>query len=412
VTRQVAQIKAQLASAQAGLRQAQENYALTVRQNNLAIRRAQASLAESRARLVQAAAPTRSQEVEQQTAAVRHAQASLARAEAQVVDAKRSLARQTALVGKGFVAQSAADSAQTSLALAEADRASAETDLASAKERLSLLNEGARKEDVDTARAAVDTARVSLDSERVNAANAQLRFRDVERARADVAQIENQLAQQSVALHDTRIIAPMSGEIVGKYLNEGELVASATAGFAQGAALVKIADLSKMQVMVNINEVDVTRLRLGMPVEIRVDGVKGEVFRGQVAAVAPSSLGSNTTTGQSSGQGAVVRFEVKVEVTTPDRRLRPGMTAAVDIVQARKQGVLILATEALQPGDQVTVVTKEGEKQVKTKRPVTVGLRNDAVIEVVSGLKEGDVVEVPKVEAKDRRKINFDGPNN
>jgi multidrug efflux pump subunit AcrA (membrane-fusion protein) len=59
----------------------------------------------------------------------------------------------------------------------------------------------------------------------------------------------------------------------------------------------------------------------------------------------------------------------------------------------------------------VTVVTKDGDKQTKTKRPVTVGLRNDAVVEVVSGLKEGDVVEVPKVEAKDRRKINFDGPN-
>jgi len=411
VTRQVEQIKAQLASSQAGLRQAEENYTLTQRQNGDAIRRAEASLVEAKARLVQTAAPTRSQDMEQQKETVRRAEAAVRRNEAQVADARRNLTRQKALVDKGFVAQSAVDSAQTNLSLAEADQASAATDLASAKERLSLLKEGTRKEDVDMARASVDTARVNLETERTNAANAQLRYRDVERARAEVAQIENQLAQQSVALHDTRIIAPMSGEITGKYLNEGELVASATAGFAQGAALVRVADLTKMQVKVNINEVDVTRLKLGMPVEIRVDGVKGETFGGRVAAIAPSSLGSNSTSSGQSSQGAVVRFEVKVAVTTPDRRLRPGMTAAVDIIQNRKKNVLLLPAEALPSGEQVTVVTGKGDKQTKTKQAVKVGLRNDSVIEVTSGLKSGDVVEVPKVEAKDRRKISFDGPN-
>jgi HlyD family secretion protein len=402
ITRQMQQTRAQLASQKASLRQAEENYLLTQKQNALAIRRAEAALAEAKARLAQAAAPTRSQEVEQAEAQVR-------RAEAQVADAQRSWDRQKALVAKGFVAQSAADAAQTQASLAEAD-------LASAKERVSLLKEGARREDVAAARASVETARVQLDTEKANAANAGLRLRDVERARAEVAQIENQLSRQDVTLRETRIVAPRSGEITGKFVNEGELVASATAGFAQGATLVKIADLSRMQVRVNVNEVDIARVRVGLPVEVRVDGVPGKVFQGKVAAISPSSLadkqgGANASSSGGGGQQGVVRFEVKVAVVTPDPRLRPGMTAAVDILLDRHKNVTLLPAETLKDGNRVTVVTGVGEKQAKAERTLNIGLRDDAQVEVVSGLKPGEKVEVPKVKATDRRKVNFDGPN-
>lgn len=402
VTRQVAGIQAQLAAARAGLSQAEENYALTRRQNQMAVRRAQAALAETKMRLKGIAAPSRPQEVEQGQAAVR-------RAEAQVTDARRNLERKKALVAKGFLAQAEADAAQTQLSLAEAD-------VDSARERVSLLRAGTRREDVETARAAIVTAEAQLASERTNADQAQLRLRDVERARAEVAQIQNQLAQQSVQLTETRIVAPISGEIIGKFLEEGELVASATAGFAQGAAIVTIADLSRMQVRVNVNEVDVARIRPGLPVEVRIDGVPDKVFPGKVASIAPASLGENQKgAGQAGGSGqggnAVVRFEVKVAVVSPDKRLRPGMTASVDIIMDRRARTLILPTEAVLSGNKVVVVTGTAPALKKETRPVVVGLKNDATTEVLSGLKEGDRVEIPKIVSKDRRKIDISGPD-
>lgn len=399
VKRQVDQIKAQLASARAGLKQSEENYDLTRTQSTLAIRRAEAALTEAKLHLVQTAAPARDQDVAQ-------AEQAVARADAQVADAKRTQDRKKALVEKGFIAQSEADSAQVAVTLAE-------TDAASAREHLSLLKAGARKEDIDSARAAVASAEIALATEKANAAQSQLRLRDIERARGDVAQIENQLAVQNVSLGDTGIVAPIGGQVIGKYVEEGELVASATAGFAQGATLVKIADLSHMQVRVNINEVDVARIHVGLPVEIRIDGVPNKVFSGQVAAIAPSSLGDKPgSNGQSGGgsQGGVVRFEVKVAVTTPDPRLRPGMTAAVDIVLDRRKNVPLLPAEALQTGDTVTVVTpgKAGAPDVRKSRKVTVGLRDDAHVEIRDGLKPDEKVEIPKIEASDRRKVNFD----
>lgn len=424
VTRQVDSVKAQLAAAQAGLAQSQENYALTVRQNRLAVLRAdvalkqaQASyqdtevgLKQAQAQYRQAAAPNRTQDVSS-------ANLSVARAEAQLTDAKRTLARQQSLVTKGFVAQSAADTAQVQVTFAEKD-------LDTQRQRLALLKEGPRREDVATAgvgieaaRArlavqaeAVEAARVALETEKTNAQNAELRRRDVDKSRADVQQIQNNLAQQQVSLNETRIVSPVTGDVTGKYSNEGELIASATAGFAAGAAVVSIADLSKMQVRVNINEVDVARVQVGQPVEIRVDSIPGKRFTGRVTAISSAAIGQSLkrdATSSATGSAGVVRFEVKVLVGNADRRLRTGMTAVVDIILQRHQNVLTLPAEAVTGGNSVLVVTGAGKERKSHRVTITIGIKNDAEVEVKSGLSEGDTVEIPKIEAKDRRKINL-----
>jgi HlyD family secretion protein len=447
-TREVAGIQAQLTASRASLAQAVENQALTLQQSKLSIERAsvalknarlaadeaegnltnarislresEANLVQARRQLAQTSAPTRPQELAQ-------AEQQLRRAQAALDDAERLAQRRQSLADKGFLSQQEADTARTQASLAKAD-------LESANQRLNLLKEGPRKEDVATAmagvelarirreqtqnavrnatlrreqsRTSVESARVELATQTANAAQARLRQRDVERARADMLQIENRLAQQSVQLTETRIVAPIAGEVTGKYIEEGELVASATGGFAQGAAIVTIADLTRMQAKVNINEVDVTRLRIGLPVEITVDGIPGKRFTGRVATIAPAS--ASQAPGQSAqSTSGVVRFEVKIAVDSPEKRLRPGMTAGVNIIVQKKTGVLTLPAEALRSGDRVRVVVGEGDRLKTEERTVTIGLKNDATVEVTSGLKPGDKVEVPRIEASDRPKIEM-----
>jgi HlyD family secretion protein len=457
VAREVAGIAAQVRSARAGLEQTKENEALVARQVALAVDRAKIGVqtAESQVtdalvskadaavnlrdavlgvetaekRLAQAAAPTRPQELAQ-------AVAGLKRAEDQLDDQKRLVERRKTLFAKGFISQQDVDTAETQVRLQESD-------IQSARQRVALLKEGPRKEDVDTAKLAVDAAKIRVEQANVrlkqadikvaqakinlrttkvevqnqenNLGTVELRKRDIERSRADVAQIENRFAQQSVQLTETRIVAPMAGEVTGKYLEEGELVASATAGFAQGAAIVTIANLKQMQVRTNVNEVDVVKVKVGQPVEIRVDGVRDVTFHGVVASKAPASLSSSqagaTNTAASATSNQVVRFEVKVRVTDGDARLRPGMTASVDILLDRKSKVIRIPTEAIRPDETVMIMTGTKEKPVLTSRKITLGLRSDSVTEVTSGLKPGEKVEVPKIDAKDRRKVNFsDGP--
>lgn len=457
VAREVAGIAAQVRSARAGLEQTKENEGLISRQVAIAIERAKIGVqtAESQVadaevskadaavnlrdaelgvdtaekRLAQTAAPTRPQELAQAAAALK-------RAEDQLDDQKRLVERRKSLLAKGFISQQDVDTAETQVRLQESD-------IQSARQRVALLKEGPRKEDIDTAKLAVDAAKIRVEQANVRLKQAEikltqakiglrnskvelqnqennlgtvaLRRRDIERSRADVAQIENRFAQQSVQLTETRIVAPMAGEVTGKYLEEGELVASATAGFAQGAAIVTIANLKQMQVRTNVNEVDVVKVNVGQPVEIRVDGVRDVTFHGVVASKAPASLTSSqagaTNTAASATSNQVVRFEVKVRVTDGDARLRPGMTASVDILLDRKSKVTRIPTEAIRPDETVMIMTGTKEKPVLTPRKVTLGLRSDSVTEVISGLKPGEKVEVPKIDAKDRRKVNFqDGP--
>ena len=457
VAREVAGIAAQVRSARAGLEQTKENEGLIARQVALAVDRAKIGVqtAESQVadaevsksdaainlrdailgvetaekRYAQTAAPTRPQELAQ-------AVASLKRADDQLDDQKRIVERRKTLLTKGFISQQDVDTAETQVRLQESD-------IQSARQRVALLKEGPRKEDIDTAKLAVDaakirveqanirlkqadikvsqakinlrTSKVELQNQENNLGTVALRKRDIERSRADVAQIENRFAQQSVQLTETRIVAPMAGEVTGKYLEEGELVASATAGFAQGAAIVTIANLKQMQVRTNVNEVDVVKVKVGQPVEIRVDGVRNVTFHGVVASKAPASLTSSqagaTNTSASASSNQVVRFEVKVRVTDGDARLRPGMTASVDILLDRKTKVTKIPTEAIRPDETVMIMTGTKEKPILTPRKVTLGLRSDSATEVISGIKPGEKIEVPKIDAKDRRKVNFqDGP--
>ena len=453
VAREVAGVAAQVRSARAGLAQANENQALVSRQMTIAVERAtigvktadtqvadaqvgkaeaqinlrdaELGVEQAQRRLTQTAAPTRPQEIAQ-------AEASLQRIEDQMDDQRRVLERRKSLLARGFISQQDVDTVATQVRLGDSD-------ILSARQRLNLLREGPRKEDIETARIAVDAARIRVEQAQIrvkqvaikltqaqitleNAKNelksqqnsmgtADLRKRDVERSRADVAQIENRFAQQSVQLTETQIVAPMAGEVTGKYLEEGELVASATAGFAQGAAIVTIANLKQMQIRTNVNEVDVVKVKVGQPVEIRIDGVTGQIFHGVVASKAPASItstqpGTSNAT-QSAQSNQVVRFEVKIRVTDGDVRLRPGMTAMIDILLAKKISVIRVPTEAIRTDNTVMIMTGTKEKPVLTARTVKLGLRTDAVTEVLSGLKDGEQIEVPKIDAKDRRKVDF-----
>ena len=85
------------------------------------------------------------------------------------------------------------------------------------------------------------------------------------------------------------------------------------------------------------------------------------------------------------------------------------MTASAKIVTEKKDGVLVLPLEGIRPGNKVKVVTGSGEKIKTEERTVTLGLKNDASVQILTGLKDGERVEVPNVEAGDRRKVEF-GP--
>jgi len=186
-------------------------------------------------------------------------------------------------------------------------------------------------------RRAEDLARTSLiaqqdlDSARVaiQAAEAELRS-----AQAQVTQSQASLNQNQVNLEHTVITAPIDGIVIARNVDVGQTVA---ASMQAPTLFVLAADLTKMRVNTNVDEADVGRIRPDQVARFRVDAFPTEEFIGKVSQIRLQPV----------VQQNVVTYSTVVEVANPQYKLKPGMTATIQIEIARKEKVLRVPNAAL-----------------------------------------------------------------
>jgi len=278
----------------------------------------------------------------------------------------------------------------------------------------------ARPEDLKAAEAQVRRASLALKAAEVRLREKQNLAEEVKAAWAQVQRLREHLANLQTQLRDTVITAPISGVVIKKSVEVGELVASAISGFAQGTELVTIADLSQLVVKVRLNEVDVARVYVGQPTEVRVDAVPEKVFKGVVSKIAPAALDRllARSVNPAAGQGEVAWFDVEIKLNENHPDLKLGMSANVDIVAKKLARTLTIPLDAIVEEDgtryallvtdpkiaqQVRKAYMAGrldelvipESKVPTKKVrIRIGLKNEAKAQLISGLKEGDVLLV------------------
>jgi HlyD family secretion protein len=145
--------------------------------------------------------------------------------------------------------------------------------------------------------------------------------------------------------------------------------------------------MSRMYVLVFVDESDIGNIRHGQPVQVTVDAFPDEKFEGEVVRVA--------TKGKSNSN--VVTFEVKVEVTGANKfQMKPGMTANVEIVVVDKKDVIRVPVKAVHQNSKQCFVMMATDKTEAVKREITMGETDGDWIEILSGLKDGDKVQVTK----------------
>ncbi|MEZ4226620.1 MAG: efflux RND transporter periplasmic adaptor subunit [Polyangiaceae bacterium] len=157
---------------------------------------------------------------------------------------------------------------------------------------------------------------------------------DVAAARAQISQLNAQLKSARTTLAYTRIYSPIDGIVVDRQVEPGQTVA---ASFSAPVLFVIAQDLSKMQVLADIDEADVGRLKEKMKADVVVDAFPGQTFSGQVTQIryAPNNV-----------QG-VVTYSAVVDVDNPELKLRPGMTATVTVKTKQETQVLAVKNAAL-----------------------------------------------------------------
>lgn len=300
--------------------------------------RASADLAATRAQLALVKRGARPEEISEVDAALTQAVAEERLAEAQT-------RRTGGLVEKGFVGQEDGERAERDVAVARAKTAAA-------RSRLELARHRYVEEDVALAEARVRQAEASL-----------------------------QEAEALVSF--ATLTAPIDGVIAQVSTQAGETV---SAGMS-APTFVTLIDLDRLEVAAYVDEVDVGRVRVGQRATFNVDAFPGEEFTGAVTAIYPRAV----------IQSNVVNYITTIAIENPDGKLKPDMTANVTVSLDERKGVLAVPDRALRRERGRTVVYVADGAGVAA-REVKVGLRGGGMAEIVSGLAEGEQVQMQEGE--------------
>jgi len=237
-----------------------------------------------------------------------------------------------------------------------------------------------------------------ISREQLEAAKAQY---DISRAqhRAILYQINQAKASLESSLDNlnkTTYNSPIDGIITSLRIEEGEIALIGTMN-NPGTVLMTIADLSVMEIEVEVDETDVVGVQLGQSAEVRVDALPEQTIEGKVTEIGSSAIQKLTTSEESKD------FKVVVTLENPPRELKPGLSASADIITAEKKDVLAVPISAL-------VLREKDEEEEKKKKeeegvyvvtenrvkfqPVKKGILGEMMIEITEGLEEGQQIVV------------------
>ena len=192
---------------------------------------------------------------------------------------------------------------------------------------------------------------------------------------ADITAAQARVDAAQATLNLARVISPFAGTVTESYPLPGDQVGA-------GATAFRLDNLSSLLVDVKVSEVDINNVTMGQPVTLSFDAILGKEYHGEVIEV---------TQAGTADQG-VVSFTVTVELTDADSMVKPGMTAAVNVVVEEMQDVLLVQNRAVRLVDnqRVVYVLENGQP---VKKDITLGSSSDTLSVIAGGdVKEGDVI--------------------
>lgn len=439
------QAAADVQSAQARAAQAQTNYRLQIQSSSQGVQDARIALQQAQTRLerirLQAqrqptltsssiasaqsgydaalAAQRRLQEVTIPQMR-REAEGALNAARANQSAAEANFGRQQQLLEKGYVAQAAVDTARSQLEAARSefntrqqrvttlDReiaaeeqvARTETERARAtlqQARAARTEPQVARTNVSEAEEAVRQARVALQRAQSEQLNNQVRQQEVVAAQASTVRSRVSLQNAKVQLESTTVVAPRSGVVTQKYLEEGTIIPPGTSTFSQGTSLVQIADTSEMYVQCAVDEADIGNVELGQRVFITTEAYPRERLRGSVDRISPAAATNQNVTA----------VQVRVKITPGfDLPIKPGMNATCEFITMRKPDVLIAPSQAIRRGpDGPYVLVKGPDPKHPVQRPVKTGEVGNDGTEITEGLKEDEEIVTAEVNIAQLKEI-------
>ena len=317
-----------------------------------------------------------------------------------------------------LAAEAALNTAQAQLksSTADLDRAKLDYDRAQSLYKDALIS----KADYDTKKAAYEVADAvhAQDVARVAQNRAQ-----VDSARGHVSQAQASLTRVNDVLSKTTYTAPFAGTVTNLPVHEGETVVMGIQN-SPGSTLMTVADMSIITAEVQVDETDIVNVKLDQPVEVTIDAIPNQTFKGKVSEIGDNAIIRSTgvSTSQSIGGTQEAKdFKVVVTLLDPPPNLRPGLSATAKITTGLERDAVTIPIQALtmrdkndleaqkktttKPLDKTAPAAPTGKKEntdlqgvfvIKNNKAefheVQTGLTGTTEIQVKSGVQPGDVI--------------------
>lgn len=315
-------------------------------------------------------------------------------------------------------ADAAVNTSRSTLASARARKLQAEAQFEAAarawERSQTLFNQGAISQaEYDQAKSSFEVSKAEVEAAGESIISSEFSIRSAEATRREAA--DN--------LKRTRIMAPQGGTVTALTKEIGEAVLGTS--MMQGETIMRISDLSSMEVNVEVNESDIVRVHLGDTALVEVDAFRDEVFKGIVTEIGNTAL--NAMDNLSASLNQVTNFGVKIRILPESYShlaeagsspFRPGMSATVEIKTASANNALAVPLKAVTTRADTTenateksvlcvFVLEEGEAKM---RVIEGGIQDSKYMSILSGLNEGDEVvtgpyEMVSRKLKDGRKV-------
>lgn len=289
--------------------------------------------------------------------------------------------------------------------IAEMDKVNLKAELASAQAQLASSKSEYEYQQKNYAR-----SKVLFDKKLISDSDYETATYNYEKSKAAYEQSQASMVKVNRNLEYATITSPIDGVVINRAVEEGQTVA---AGFETPTLFTIAADLTKMQVIADVDEADIGNVENGQRVSFTVDAYPNDVFEGTVWQIRLGDSSSSSSS-SSTSTSTVVTYEVVITADNPDLKLKPRLTANITIYTLERENVLTIPTKSLRfvpeeellmgtgltadnsaqeaPTGKRIVWAKEGQ-QLHPK-VITVGSTSGNMIEVTEGLTEGEEIAV------------------
>ena len=299
-------------------------------------------------------------------------------------EAKRKLL--PGLVEKGYITRETLEDA-------ELKALEAKTTFQAAQFNLQRVKAGATRAELERATVRLEQAQFALEkAKRGMASQLESYEAGVEREKANIARAEQLIRTAETRLKVKEITAPKDGVVVYAKASENKGNDKIQLGMIpyEGQPILYLPDPSTIVADTEVNEVDISKVQVGGPAELKLDSLPGVTFRGTVLKIGSLARMKLTPAGTPSG---VKVFDVTVKVDDKDERIRPGLSASVGIIVERRDHALSVPLSAvLARGGSQAVLVPYGRRI--EERKVVLGPSNEHLVVVEEGLREGERVLV------------------